>query len=125
MRVVFAHLKTMLRIGVRYEVLPRESEILSLEFWQEAFQRLKEKKAITYREDGPYQGCWTMQMPGANGQPDEEKIIVRSNGTVTYVGKDIAYQLWKFGLLGKTFHYRPLCQYQDGEVTPTAPDRPE
>ena len=116
MRVVFAHLKTMLRIGVRYEVLPRESEILSLEFWQEAFQRLKEKKAITYRENGPYQGCWTMQIAGANGQPDEEKIIVRSNGIVTYVGKDIAYQLWKFGLLGKTFHYRPLCQYQDGEV---------
>jgi arginyl-tRNA synthetase len=117
MRVVFRHLKTMLRIGVRYEVLPRESEILSLEFWQEAFERLKEKKAITYREDGPFQGCWTMQVPGANGQPDEEKIIVRSNGTVTYVGKDIAYQLWKFGLLGKTFHYRPLCQYRDGEVT--------
>jgi len=116
MRVVFAHLKTMLRIGVRYEVLPRESEILSLEFWQEAFQRLKEKKAITYRKNGPYQGCWTMQIAGANGQPDEEKIIVRSNGIVTYVGKDIAYQLWKFGLLGKTFHYRPLCQYQDGEV---------
>jgi arginyl-tRNA synthetase len=117
MRVVFRHLKTMLRIGVRYEVLPRESEILSLEFWQEAFERLKEKKAITYREDGPFQGCWTMQVPGANGQPDEEKIIGRSNGTVTYVGKDIAYQLWKFGLLGKTFHYRPLCQYRDGEVT--------
>ena len=116
MRVVLAHLKTMLRIGVRYEVLPRESEILSLKFWQEAFQRLKERKAITYREEGPYHGCWTMLVPGDNDQPDEEKIIVRSNGTVTYVGKDIAYQLWKFGLLEKTFHYRPLCHYQDGEV---------
>lgn len=124
MRVVFAHLKTMLRIGVRYEVLPRESEILSLKFWQETFQRLKDKQAITYRENGPYQGCWTMQVPGTHGQPDEEKIIVRSNGTVTYVGKDIAYQLWKFGLLENTFHYRPLCQYRGDVVTLPSDDGP-
>jgi arginyl-tRNA synthetase len=42
---------------------------------------------------------------------DDAKIIVRSNGTVTYVGKDIAYQLWKFGLLGKDFHYRRFHEY--------------
>ncbi|MDA2933900.1 arginine--tRNA ligase [Acidobacteria bacterium AH-259-D05] len=118
MRIVLAHLKTMQRVGVRYQILPRESEILVLKFWEEAFQNLKETKAITYREEGPYQGCWTMQLPGVDDQPGEEKIIVRSNGTVTYVGKDIAYQLWKFGLLGKTFHYRPLGQYQDGEIIP-------
>ncbi len=125
MRIVMAHLKTMLRIGVRYQVLPRESEILHLKFWEEAFQRLKEKKALTFRKDGPYQGCWTMQMPGKKGQPDEEKIIVRSNGTVTYVGKDIAYQLWKFGLLKRTFHYRPLCQYKDGQLSTHNPDGPD
>lgn len=118
MRIVLAHLKTMLRIGVRYQVLPRESEILSLKFWEEAFERLKKTQAIIYREEGPNKGCWTMLLPGVDDQPGEEKIIVRSNGTVTYVGKDIAYQLWKFGLLGKTFHYRPLCQYQDGQITP-------
>ena len=118
MRIVLAHLKTMLRIGVRYQVLPRESEILSLKFWEEAFERLKETQAITFREEGPNQGCWTMLLPGVDDQPGEEKIIVRSNGIVTYVGKDIAYQLWKFGLLEKTFHYRPLCQYQDGQITP-------
>jgi arginyl-tRNA synthetase len=118
MRIVLAHLKTMLRIGVRYQVLPRESEILSLKFWEEAFERLKETQAITYRDEGANKGCWTLLLPGVDEQPGEEKIIVRSNGTVTYVGKDIAYQLWKFGLLGKTFHYRPLCQYQDGQITP-------
>ena len=118
MRIVLAHLKTMLRIGVRYQLLPRESEILSLKFWEEAFERLKETQAITYREEGPNQGCWTMLLPGVDDQPGEEKIIVRSNGTVTYVGKDIAYQLWKFGLLEKNFHYRPLFQYQEGQVIP-------
>jgi arginyl-tRNA synthetase len=115
-RIVKAHLQTMERIGVRYDVLPRESEILHLRFWDEAFELLKQKKAIYFANDGQNEGCWVMHLPGENGQQDEDKIIVRSNGTVTYVGKDIAYQLWKFGLLGKTFHYRPFQTYPDGEV---------
>ncbi len=115
-RVVKAHLRTMERIGVNYDVLPRESEILHLKFWDDAFQQLKEKEAILFSEDGPNKGCWVMALPGENGQDAEEKVIVRSNGTVTYVGKDIAYQLWKFGLLGKTFHYRPFHTNPEGQV---------
>ncbi len=115
-RIVKAHLATMLRLGVRYDVLPRESEILHLRFWDEAFRKLKERGTITFAEEGPSKGCWVMQLPGDDGQPAEEKIIVRSNGTVTYVGKDIAYQLWKFGLLDKTFKYRPFHEYPDGKV---------
>lgn len=115
-RIVQSHLQTMLRIGVRYDLLPRESEILHLRFWEHAFQQLKQRKAIHLVSEGPNAGCWVMRLPGDNGQPDEEKIIVRSNGTVTYVGKDIAYQLWKFGLLGKTFHYRPFYTYDDGKI---------
>ncbi|GAB4236597.1 MAG: arginine--tRNA ligase [Acidobacteriota bacterium] len=115
-RIVRAHLQTMERIDVEYDVLPRESEILHLRFWEEAFRQLKEKGAISFAEDGPNRGCWVMRLPAAEGQPEETKIIVRSNGTVTYVGKDIAYQLWKLGLLGKTFHYRPFYTYPDGHV---------
>ena len=115
-RIVKAHLATMLRLGVRYDVLPRESEILHLRFWDEAFRKLKERGTITFAEEGPSKGCWVMQLPGDDGQPAEEKIIVRSNGTVTYVGKDIAYQLWKFGLLDKTFKYRSFHEYPDGKV---------
>ena len=124
-RIVLAHLRTMLRIGVRYQLLPRESEILSLRFWEDAFKRLKETEAIVHREDGPYRGCWTMTLPGTDGQPGEEKIIVRSNGTVTYVGKDIAYQLWKFGLLGKSFHYKPFCAYDRWKVVPCSDGTPD
>ena len=123
-RIVEAHLRTMERIGVRYDVLPRESEILHLRFWDEAFELLRQKEAIYFASDGPNAGCWVMHLPGENGQQDEDKIIVRSNGTVTYVGKDIAYQLWKFGLLGKTFHYRPFQTYPDGKtVWMTTTDR--
>jgi len=114
-RIVSAHLATMDRLGIRYDVLPRESEILHLNFWEQAYQLLKEREAIYFVEQGPHAGCWVMSLPEQDGQPADEKIIVRSNGTVTYVGKDIAYQMWKFGLLGRDFLYRIFETYQDGQ----------
>ncbi len=126
MRVVRAHLETMKRINVQYDLLPRESEILHLHFWERAFQLLKERGAIYFVEEGKNRGCWVMKTgspaEAANGEAtreemeDDEKIIVRSDQTVTYVGKDIAYQLWKFGLLGLDFHYRPFDR-TDGHCT--------
>ena len=115
-RIVHAHLETMARIDVQYDVLPRESEILQLRFWDEAFQKLKEHGTISFSTEGPSKGCWIMPLPGDEGEVADEKIIVRSNGTVTYVGKDIAYQLWKFGLLDKDFKYRQFHQYPDGKT---------
>jgi arginyl-tRNA synthetase len=117
--IVKAHLKTMLRLDVEYDVLPRESEILHLQFWASAFELLKERKAIYFETEGKNSGCWVM--PGLS---EEGKVIVRSDGTVTYVGKDIAYQLWKFGLLGKDFYYRPLQTYADGRVLWVTTDEP-
>jgi arginyl-tRNA synthetase len=106
-RMVQHHLETMDRVGARYDVLPRESDILKLQFWKHAFDRLKESGAIHLTEEGKNAGCWVMDLAGAEEDSGEDqKVIVRSNGTVTYVGKDIAYQMWKFGLLGKDFHYR-------------------
>jgi len=117
--VVEAHLATMLRLYVEYDVLPRESEILHLKFWAGAFELLKERKAIYLEQEGKNAGCWVM--PGLS---EEGKVIVRSDGTVTYVGKDIAYQLWKFGLLGKDFYYRPFKTYSDGRVLWITTDTP-
>ena len=112
MAIVACHLRTMDRIGVRYDVLPRESDILQLRFWDRAFTLLKEREAIFFEDRGPNAGCWVMRVRTGSG--DEDKIIVRSNGTVTYVGKDIAYQLWKLGLLERDFHYRVFDRYADG-----------
>ena len=115
--VLRRHLETMQRLGIEYDFLPRESEILSLHFW-DAARMLMIEKGVLYREtEGKNQGCWVMRRAGtecsADAGPDEEaKVIVRSNGTVTYVGKDIAYHLWKFGLLpGKDFYYRKFHEY--------------
>jgi len=112
--IVDYHLKTMNRLGVQYDVLPRESEILELKFWETAFEQLKQRKAIYFETEGKNKGCWVMPASAFKDQTNEDtedsKVIVRSNNTVTYVGKDIAYQLWKFGLLGKDFYYRPWKQ---------------
>ncbi len=117
--VVKAHLATMLRLDVEYDVLPRESEILHLQFWAAAFELLKQRKAIYFETGGKHAGCWVM--PGLS---EEGKVIVRSDGTVVYTGKDIAYQLWKFGLLGKDFFYRPWHTYADGRVLWVTTDQP-
>lgn len=116
MRIVECHLKTMERLGIRYDVLPRESEILHLHFWERAFERLKAAGVIRYETEGRNAGCWVMPTDLHLGTEEHEadKILVRSNGTVTYAGKDIAYQLWKLGLLGLDFYYKPFRTYPDG-----------
>jgi arginyl-tRNA synthetase len=114
------HLETMDRLGIEYDFLPRESEILSLHFWDLAFQTMKDKGVLFFENEGKNKGCWVMLRPAALGKPKEElteddmKIIVRSNGTVGYVGKDIAYHLWKFGLLGRDFGYCKFYEYPNG-----------
>jgi arginyl-tRNA synthetase len=127
-QIVHTHLATMWRLKIAYDVLPRESEILHLKFWATAFELLKDRKAIYYETTGKNSGCWVM--PGSafreeSTGDEDSKVIVRSNGTVTYVGKDIAYQLWKFGLLGKDFYYRPWHTYPDGHVAWASTDQPE
>lgn len=112
-------LDTMERLGIRYDVLPRESEILHLHFWDAAFERMKERGVIHFATEGKNKGCWVMPFESHTGTDEHEadKIIVRSNGTVTYTGKDIAYQLWKLGRLGLDFNYRPFRHYFDGQTT--------
>jgi len=124
--IVQAHLATMWRLGIVYDVLPRESEILHLKFWAAAFELLKARGAIYLETEGKNAGCWVMPASAfaAEGGPEDSKVIVRSNGTVTYVGKDIAYQLWKFGLLGKDFFYRTLMRYPDGHQLWVSADQP-
>ena len=124
--IVERHLATMLRLGVEYDVLPRESEILHLQFWAAAFALLKERKAIYLEREGKNSGCWVMPAEAFAGDSgtEDSKVIVRSDGTVTYVGKDIAYQLWKFGLLGKDFYYRPFLRYADGRELWVTTDEP-
>ncbi len=137
--VLRRHLETMDRLDIEYDFLPRESEILHLHFWDAAFAKLKEGGVLFFETEGKNKGCWVMRRAGtsksespkelspvdvekskgAEGPEDDiaeedQKVIVRSNGTVGYVGKDIAYHMWKFGLLGRDFGYRKFFHYPNG-----------
>ena len=129
--VLRRHLETMDRLDIEYDFLPRESEILRLHFWDAAFTKLKEAGVLTFEKEGKNKGCWVMRRAGTANEPsvapmpsvvksaaeiemvaeEDQKVIVRSNGTVGYVGKDIAYHMWKFGLLGRDFGYRKFYRY--------------
>jgi arginyl-tRNA synthetase len=123
--VLRRHLETMDRLDIEYDFLPRESEILHLHFWDAAFTKLKDAGVLTYEAQGKNKGCWVMRRAGTTSttegtgeteqsdqiSEEDQKVIVRSNGTVGYVGKDIAYHMWKFGLLGRDFAYRKFYRY--------------
>ncbi|MGH9669870.1 MAG: arginine--tRNA ligase [Terriglobales bacterium] len=113
--IVRLHLETMQRLGVEYDFLPQESEILRLKFWDAAFEQLKQKGVLRLESQGKNAGCWWMRRKATTESTevteDDQKVIVRSNRTVTYVGKDIAYHLWKFGLLGREFGCRRFYTY--------------
>ncbi len=123
--VLRRHLETMDRLDIEYDFLPRESEILHLHFWDAAFGKLKDASVLTFESEGKNKGCWVMRRAGTvstvedgdnTEEPDtisedDQKVIVRSNGTVGCVGKDIAYHMWKFGLLGRDFGYRKFYRY--------------
>ena len=111
-------LQTMERLSIEYDLLPRESEILHLHFWDKAFDQMKQRGVVRFETEGKHAGCWVMPFESHEGSDEHEadKILVRSNGTVTYTGKDIAYQMWKLGILGMDFYYRPFYQYPDGKT---------
>ena len=129
--VLRRHLETMDRLDIEYDFLPRESEILHLHFWDAAFTKLKAAGVLSFESEGKNKGCWVMRRAGTSEpstaenaeatesaersvSEEDQKVIVRSNGTVGYVGKDIAYHMWKFGLLGKDFGYRKFFLYPNG-----------
>ncbi|MBI3402333.1 MAG: arginine--tRNA ligase [Acidobacteria bacterium] len=131
-RIVRAHLATMARLNIAYDLLTYEGDIVRLQFWAHAFETLKAQGAIYLQTEGKLAGCWVMKIEdgGEDVGAEREKVIVRSNGVVTYIGKDLANQFWKLGLLGHDFRYtlfgtqangRPLWSTTSGETDATAP----
>ncbi len=137
--IVRCHLVTMARLHIDYDLLSWEGDILRLQFWATAFDILKRNGTVYLQQEGKLKGCWVMEIDDdvdatvdltdapatdeaateteTEGGPNQrEKVIVRSDGTVTYVGKDIANQFWKFGLLGRDFAYRPFARRLTGET---------
>jgi arginyl-tRNA synthetase len=123
-KIVQAHLVTMSRLNISYDLLTWESAILAAGLWKRTFEMLRERGVLEHPETGKAAGCWVVPFGDGEVQTDEgdrisDKIVVKSDGTATYTGKDIAYQLWKFGLsddLDVHFHFLPWGRQHDGRL---------
>jgi arginyl-tRNA synthetase len=126
-QIVQAHLKTMARLNISYDLLTWESAILGAGLWQHTFDMLRQRGLLENPQSGPAAGCWVLPFGDENGaeagenERMQDKILVRSDGTATYTAKDIANHLWKFGLtddpaIGVQFHYTPWGVQHDGRM---------
>ncbi len=119
-KIVREHLATVKQLEIHYDLLPRESDILSLDFWGDSFELMKKSEKFVYETEGPNKGCWVIKMgdvPEFSNMKNPDKIIIKSDGTVTYTGKDLAYHFWKFGILERDFHYRLFDEEENIWIT--------
>jgi len=125
-RIVIAHLATMARLNISYDLLTWESVILHAGLWKRTFEMMRERGLLEKPETGPLAGCWILPFGEGEVQTDEgertsNKVLVKRDGGATYTAKDIAYQLWKFGLaddpqIGVHFQFVPWGRQHDGRM---------
>lgn len=119
-RISRCHIATMERLGIRYDLLVREGDVVGLDLWAVALEQLRSSDRVYFAEDGKHEGCWMMRLEGLPGFEDLEepnKVLVRSNGAATYVAKDIAYHMWKYGLIDDVFAYEKFVEGPGDHVT--------
>ncbi|GAA4855784.1 arginine--tRNA ligase [Paenibacillus vulneris] len=111
-RIVREHVEEMKQFDIEYDLLVWESSIVKEGFWSSAFELLKQTPLFCKETEGKLAGCWVLKQPKEMEEDESEhhadKVLVRSNGILTYTAKDIAYHLWKFGLLDQSFVYQPF-----------------
>ena len=110
-RVLDEQLKTCWRLGATYDCLNFESQIVRSNLWSVAFEKMKSLGITTLEQEGKNAGCWVIK-----AESEEDKILVRSNGTATYVAKDIPYAAWKLGILEDPFYYKHYAVQKTGRV---------
>ena len=112
-RILQEQLKTCFRIGARYDVLIWESDVLKSGLWKKAFEIMKEKEIIQFEKEGKFDGCWTVKY---GDQEDEKEVIIKSDGTTTYLAKDIAVAMWKIGLIKSILKFKEYTKNMDGSI---------
>jgi len=111
-KVLACQLETCWNLDVTYDCLNFESEIIHSGLWGKIFEKLKEMKILEFETEGKNKDCWVIRGKGKA----EDKIVVRSNGTATYIAKDIPYASYKLGLLEDPFNYKKYETEQPGRT---------
>jgi len=107
-KVLANQLETCWNLSVSYDCLNFESQIIRSGLWSKIFEKIKEMNLIEFENEGKNAGCWVIR----GEDKEEDKVIVRSNGTATYIAKDIPYAAWKLGLLEDPFNYEKYEKQQ-------------
>ena len=110
-KIVKQQLKSCWRIQSRYDLLVIESQILLSKLWEKTFSLLKEKNIIYYSTKGKNMNCWVLR-----DEHNEEKVIIRSDGTATYIAKDISFAVWKLHLVDDPFTYNKFSLQWDKSI---------
>lgn len=115
-KCVAAQYETAFKFGIYHDVLIFESDIVRTIF-SEGMARLKQNPAIIKETEGKNAGCLVAKMtsPEFANMESPDKVLVRSDGTATYTGKDVIFQLWKFGLLENDFSYSQFMRQPNGK----------
>ena len=111
-RILQAQLSTCWRMGASYDLLNWESQLVHSKMWEKIFESLKKMGYVKFQDEGENKGCWVIPDP----ETGEEKVVVRSDGTVVYVAKDIPYAAWKIGIVDDPFSYEVFARDQPGGI---------
>lgn len=125
-RVVRAQMLTTYRMGIAYDLLSWESDIMRSGIFGEAYELIEANENFFWATDGKYKGAFVMDLRKLF--PDMKNpflVLKRSDGTATYTGKDIAYHLWKFGKVSADMLYKVWDRLENHETWTTAPDGEE
>lgn len=112
-KVLEEQLKTCWRLGVSYDCLNFESQIIQSGLWQEVFEKMKLMGIIYLEREGKNTGCWMIR---SGAEAEEDKILVRSNGIATYIAKDIPYASWKLGIVEDPFYYKQYGIQKNNQI---------
>ncbi len=110
--ILKAQLNTCWSLSVYYDCLNFESQIIRSGLWKQVFEKMKEMKLVELQQEGKNAKCWIIK----GEKNEEDKVIVRSNGTATYIAKDIPYAAWKLGLLPDPFNYAHYNTQENGKI---------
>ena len=94
-----------------YDCLNFESQIVHSKLWSAAFEKMKSMGITILEQEGKNAGCWVIK-----AESEDDKVLVRSNGTATYIAKDIPYAAWKLGILEDPFYYKHYTVQKTGRV---------
>jgi arginyl-tRNA synthetase len=127
---VRAQYETAFKYRCYHNILIWESDIVRARLLERAIKMLEESGSIEKPSEGKYANCIVANLEKLGeifeelGKMEENrKVLIRSNGTATYLAKDLAFHMWKFGIIKGDFLFEEFMKQPNGKVLYTSSDK--